>query len=476
MPPDAAGRLAVLGLGIPGLLLPKAGTDLSRWAVIACDQFTQDRNAWERIRRAAGKGPSTLDLIYPEVYLEDPGGEERIAIIHRTMKRYLTEGVFAPPFHAPVYVERDTPFYRGRQGLMIALDLESYNWQGAASLVRPTEGIVPERLPPRIAVRRNAPLETPHILVLIDDEANVLFPALAEWVREPTRHGGGKPIYDTELMLDSGRVRGWKLDGAGGGLLAGGLEKLFRRRAEEAGGAEGRDGTAPFLYAVGDGNHSLAAARSVWEEYKAARRGEPDLMNHSARWALVEIENLYDPALRFEPIHRLVFGSTAEDILGLLADLPGYRCRPLGSAAGTLEGPAAELAALVQDDSGPLRFGVVSGGDCFLAEADPIPLAVDVLQPLLDRFLAAPPEAVRQKPGIDYIHGTEELFRLAGTGGSCLSGGTPGVPKTGILLPPFRKQGLFETVARRGPLPRKSFSLGESREKRFYLECRRLFG
>jgi hypothetical protein len=468
-------RLAALGLAVPELLLPAPGTDLSAWAVIACDQFIQDRGYWDRVRAAVGDAPSTLNLIYPEVYLEEPDRAERIAAVHRAMERYLADGVFAPPLRAPVYVERDTPFRSGRRGLVIALDLEQYDWKpGGASLVRPTEGTVPERLPARMEVRRNAPLETPHVLVLIDDEDGAFLPALGSRAKDAARPGGGAPRYDARLMFDSGRVRGWALDGPEDGeFLAAGLETLARRSAEKYG---------PFLYAMGDGNHSLAAAKGVWEEYKAAHRAEPDLMRHPARWALVEIENLYDPALSIEPIHRILFGVSAEEVQRLFSELPGYSCRPLDSGGGSA---AAGLAALVQDEScGRLRFGLVSGEDCFLIEADPVPLAVDALQPLLDRFMAEHPAAGCGAAAMDYIHGTEALFRLAGSptesapresGGGQNAGGRADRPVTGILLPPFRKQGLFETIARRGPLPRKSFSMGESAEKRFYLECRKLF-
>ena len=455
-------RLAALGAAVPELLLPAPGTDLSKWAVIACDQATQDRRYWEEANAIAGDAPSSLRLIYPEVYLEESGHENRIASIHHNMKRYLETGVFAPPQKTLVYVERDTPYNRARRGLVIALDLEFYDWKpGSAPMIRPTEGTVAERLPARMDIRRNAPLEIPHILILIDDEENALLPALGE------RAKTAPPIYDTELMLGAGRVKGWKLDDeAAWEMLANGLEKLGGKSEKSNGpkkfsGGSEKSGSeaASFIYAAGDGNHSLAAAKAVWEEYKAAHRGDPGLMSHPARWALVELENLYDPALAFEPIHRLLFGTSAATLRQLLTKLPGYCCRKPGNPA--------ELAALVGDaHCSQLRLGLISGPDCFLVEADPVPLAIDALQPLLDAFV----KEQGTKVTIDYIHGTDELFRLAGDSGATRNEGT-----TGILLPPFRKQGLFETVAKHGPLPRKSFSMGESCEKRFYLESRKLF-
>jgi hypothetical protein len=462
-------RLSALGLAVPELLLPKPEIDLSKWAVIACDQFTQDRSYWEAVRSAVGDAPSTLNLIYPEVYLDDPDRAERIASIHGTMSRYLADpavcpvsGVFAPPSRACMYVERKTAGNPvPRRGILVALDLECYDWKtGAASLIRPTEGTLPERIPARMEIRRGAALELPHILVLIDDEENTLIPGLG--VRAQDR-SGGKGAYDTKLMFDSGRASGWLLDGeADWDRLAAGLETLARRTAKEY-GTEG----GAFLYAVGDGNHSLAAAKAVWEEYKRVHGG---LTDHPARWALAEIENLYDPALAFEPIHRILFNTPIGDIQQVLTKLPGYRCRRL-DASGS--GSAAALAALIQDESsGMLRFGLAAEDGHFLVEADPVPLAVDALQPLLDAYTADHPGVT-----VDYIHGAAELFRLAGSAvdKSAGTGQTAG-PVTGILLPPFRKQGLFTTVARRGPLPRKSFSMGNAEEKRFYLECRKLFG
>jgi len=468
--------LAELAVAIPELLLPAPGTDLSKWAVIACDQATQDRGYWERIRDYAGDAPSSLNLIYPEVYLEDADRQDRIAAIHRAMKEYLDKGIFAPPQKTLVYVERDTPYNQSRLGLIIALDLECYDWKtGSAPLIRPTEGTVSERLPPRMEIRRAAPLETPHILILIDDEDNKLLTTLGGRAKK------NPAIYNTKLMLDSGQIKGWKLDDeASWEILADCLETLKNKAAKYSLAATQQGAESPFLFAVGDGNHSLATAKAVWEEYKAAHRDDPAIMNHPARWALVELENLYDPALTFEPIHRVLFCTSAGNPqTGLcqtladqvLASLPGYRCCKAANPA--------ELAALVKDEHcGRLRLGIIAGADNILVEADPVPLAVDVLQPLLDAFI----KEQNNKVGIDYIHGTEELFRLAGSleDASAASASAPApapapAQAVGILLPPFRKQGLFETVAKRGPLPRKSFSMGESSEKRFYLECRKLF-
>lgn len=443
-------RLAALGLRVPEIILPAGSISLEKWAVIACDQFTQDRDYWQQVEQAVAGSPSALRLIFPEVYLEDAGREARVREIHQTMEAYLEDGTLGPSRRGCVYVERAVPGKSRRRGLLAAIDLEQYDWRPASRpLIRATEGTVPERLPPRMEIRRGAPLELPHILILIDDEGDALLPALG------ARAKAAPPLYEGPLMPGAGSVAGWALDGeADLAFLAGALEDLARRANARYGQADG----APFLFAVGDGNHSLAAAKAVWEEYKAAHQGEPGLMNRRARWALAEIENLYDPGIVFEPIHRLLFGADMREVLPALEALPGFTCRALGQGADARE----ELLRLVerQGDAGN-RLGLIAGSGLIFAEFAAPGLAADRLQPLLDGLVKA--EAIR---GMDYIHGAEALFHLV----SASSG------NAGVLLPPVRKSGLFETVARSGPLPRKSFSMGDAREKRFYLECRRLFG
>ena len=423
-------RLAILGTAIPEILLPKDGTDLSKWAVIACDQFTQDRDYWEQVKIAADGEPSCLSLIFPEVYLAD-GTEEtkkqQIQNIRNSMHSCM-EDVFAPPRRCCVYLERSTTQHPMRRGLVLMVDLDQYDWSPESRpLIRATEGTVKERLPPRMEIRRGAPLELPHILLLIDDEDDSLIPALGETAR--TR----PPLYETPLMMNSGAVTGWALDTEEAwAFLAEGLEKL----AAKAAGRYGRNGMSakesPFLFAVGDGNHSLATAKAVWEEYRKAHAGEKGLENHPARWALVEVENLYDPGISFEPIHRIIFGAEPPELLDVLSSLEDIRCRQDHSES-----------RIIRIENLSPAISTVS------------------LQPLLDNF-------VKQNGcSIDYIHGEDELIRLAADTAR---------QAVGLILPPVRKDGLFKTVAQSGPLPRKSFSMGEAEEKRFYLECRRLFG
>ena len=443
-------KLNSLGLEIPSVLLPRnarSSPDMRKWPVIACDQFTQDRDYWERAKAAVADAPSTLNLIFPEVFLSDADAQERITDIHSTMKRFLREGVFEELAQGFIYIERDTPYQKKRRGLIVAVDLERYEWKPEARpLIRCTEGTVTERLPPRMDIRRGAPLELPHVLVLIDDDTDSLLPALGELAKKAA------PVYNTPLMMDSGHVSGWFLDAeensqasAALTLIAEKLEELCHRSVSRYAGGK------PFLFAVGDGNHSLAAAKGIWEEYKAAHStgGLPD---HPCRYALVEIENIYDPAIQFEPIHRVVFGAGYDEILSILSPLPDFSCRPVNDAE--------ELVRLCEKPSAANCFGVISEGRYALIETSASGIATACLQPLLDRYAGDNPQL------IDYIHDDEELFRLSGADGQ---------KSAGILLPPVQKSGLFETVARLGPLPRKSFSMGHSCEKRFYLECRKLF-
>ena len=442
-------RLSRTGIEVPDILLPQ-DVALRHWAVIACDQFTQDRSYWDKAREAAGSQPSTLNLIFPEAFLAGGNRAGQIEDIHKSMRNYLDSGVFAAPRRGFVYLERDTPYNRARRGLVAAVDLEHYDWaMTARPLIRTTEGTVPERLPPRMDVRRNAPIETQHVLLLIDDETDTLLPGIGERAKK------NAPVYQGELMLDSGSVSGWFLDSEKDwAFLADRLEELARRAATRY--MTGSDGSeSPFLFAVGDGNHSLASAKGVWEEYKANTSDKAGgVPVHPCRYALVEIENIYDPAITFEPIHRVVFGLDFDKALKLLSALPGFSSRMLAGRK--------ETAALAAEPVNGNRFGLVSGTRYALIETSAGGLSTASLQPLLDNTIGS------GALSIDYIHGEDELFRLT-------AAATPGAPVTGILLPPVQKTGFFETVARHGPLPRKSFSMGEAEEKRFYVECRRLF-
>jgi hypothetical protein len=441
-PPMPLETSSPTGFRLPRLLLPRPGIDLRKWAVIACDQYTSEPAYWRRVAEEVGDAPSTLHLIYPEVYLEAPDKPARIEAIQRAMRRYLAENLFVEHAGA-VYVERRLGS-RVRRGLMLELDLECYDYSAqSTSLIRPTEGTMVERLAPRIAVRSGAELELPHILVLVDDaEGTVIEPLAAS-------RDALAPLYETELMLGGGRVAGFAVDGKRGEQVVRALQALADPRAcaRRYGLPEG---TPPMLFAMGDGNHSLATAKSIWAQIKAAVG-----VDHPSRWALVEVVNIHDPALDFAPIHRLLFGVKVDVRTALrqqFGDKVTFTDVPTGEAmrARLRELPAVRQAA-----------GLIGPGAHFaVAEFNdpPSSLAVGTLQPFVDCLVEDGAAA-----NVDYVHGDETLERLAQQAG-CL----------GFHIGTVGKSELLRRVVREGPLPRKTFSMGEADEKRFYVEARRI--
>jgi hypothetical protein len=428
----------------PHLLLPRAGIDLQRWSVIACDQYTSDRGYWERVAGQVGDAPSTLHLTLPEVFLASADKAERIARIQATMRRYLAEGLLHDHAGA-VLVERSLPDGRVRRGLMLELDLEHYDYAPTStSLIRPTEGTIVERIAPRVEVRQGAELELPHILVLIDDPRHtVIEPLAAQGARL-------KPLYDTPLMQGGGRVAGLALEAHAQAQLLQALQALGDGTAFAARHGLPPD-TPPMLFAMGDGNHSLATAKACWERIKAT--AGPD---HPARWALVEVVNIHDPALEFSPIHRLLLGVAGEVRQALVAHF-GARVRIMDQPDAAAM--RAALAALPRSEH---AAGLVQPGGrhalVVVADAPAAQLDVASFQGFVDALLAQ--GGARE---VDYVHGDEALAQLADASGNA-----------GLHLATLGKSELIGRVARHGPLPRKSFSMGEADEKRFYLEARRI--
>lgn len=382
---------AEVGAAVPRILLPRPGTDLHRFSVIACDQFTSAPRYWETVEDIVGDAPSALRLMLPEIWLsQDNGGQ--IARINRTMRQYLGDRTLVEIGESLVFLRRRTST-GVRRGLLVALDLEQYDYRaGAKTMIRATEGTVVDRLPPRVEIRRGAPLEMPHVMVLIDDRENRLMDTL------DARRSSLECLYDFSLMQGGGHLTGYRVDDPR--LLLEVAEQLSALREQGDG----------FLYAMGDGNHSFAAAKACWEELKPSLT-PAERERHPARWAMAELVSLHDPALAIEPIHRVLYGVD----------------------------PAA-----VQREIG------------FDAACPP---DAQVLQPMLDRWLAEHPEA-----GIDYVHGAEECRRAAQEASDRLA----------VVFPPFDRSSLFEVVREKGAFVRKSFSLGEGRDKRYYLECRRI--
>ena len=433
-------KLEDLGLRIPEILLPK-NIDLSTWSVIACDQYTQDKDYWKNVEEKAGNKPSTLNLILPEVYLGSPDKADRIKKIRQSMKEYLDTGVFADAKKCFIYLERKTAFGRTRKGLVAQIDLETYEWKPFSKAnIRATEATIVERIPPRMEIRKGAPLELPHIMLLVNDKDDLLVGA-----NKPT--DGRAPIYDGDLMANGGHITGWALESK---VDIEGVEKALNLIAEKNASPDG----STFLFAVGDGNHSLATAKAVWDEYK---KEHPEDKDSPVRYALIEIVNIYDTGLTFEPIHRVIFNIDNEALIKKLAEKLNGNIKAIDDADKVIKAVKdswANFGFFYLDSEGKQKN--------VLLETKIKELAVARLQPEIDAFLKELPD--QSKAEIDYIHGTDEVLKLGSKENSL-----------GILLPPIAKDSFFETINGRGPLPRKSFSMGEADEKRFYLECRRLF-
>jgi hypothetical protein len=403
------------------------------------------------VREIVGDAPSTLNMVLPEVYLGTQEEQERIRSTQAAMRKYLDDGLLVPQ-EGLIYVKRSVDDEHGRphtrRGLMLALDLEQYDFQkGSQSLIRATEGTILERLPPRMRIREGAPLELPHILVLIDDpERTVIEPLDVAAAEAPAAL---QTLYDTDLMLNSGHLYGALV--VDPGLQEGILQALRRladpQRFRQHYGVGADEGV--LLFAMGDGNHSLATAKAIWEKIK------PEVgMDHPARYALVEIENVHDEGLRFEPIHRVLFGAR-QGWKAAMEQYFGDRMSYTASASAS-----AMIAAVKQPVSAQQSFGVITDeGPGVVTISEPSSnLPVGTLQAFLDAWLAA--GGAEQ---IDYVHGDEVVTRLGSQAGN-----------VGFYLPAMDKSALFKTVILDGSLPRKTFSMGEAHEKRFYMESRRI--
>lgn len=421
---------AYLRLGVSPVkaLLPRKDIPLAQWCVIACDQYTSDRAYWQRVEASVSEAPSALRLIFPECYLEDPDGNQRIAAITQTMETYLADGTLVEQPEGFVLLRRTFADGRSRQGLVMGLDLERYDYTpGAQPLIRCTEGTIESRIPPRLKVRENAPLELPHIMVLIDDPLDTVIGPLWE------QRKGNAPTYEGNLNYGMGSILGYHIPFAQSKSVLDGLSDLFSAQEQDA---------HPMLFAMGDGNHSFATAKAHWERIKS-QLSPAERQNHPARFAMCELVNLHDPGLGFEAIHRVVFTQTPDDALSAIASniqKAGYRLQ-IGTS------PQSGLSISYQAGNKAGSLTIENPGDA---------LAVSILDDAIASYLSASPQ-----DRVDYIHGEAETRALAQKG-------------VGLLLPSLAKSDLFPYVRQHGPLPRKTFSLGEADEKRCYLEARKI--
>ena len=391
------------------ILLPCA-EDMGAWSVIACDQFTSEPEYWAAAEARAAEKPSALSLMLPEAWLHTARADGADGRIADTMRRYLAEGVFQTVPDSFIYVERTLSDGRVRRGLVAALDLEQYDFTGTQrASVRSTEGTVEERLPPRVNIRRSAPLEMPHTLLLMDDRTDSVL-SLAEKAKDTL-----EKVYDFDLMLGGGHIAGWRVSGETKAAVQSALDALDNAALQrEKYGDAAENGKLTF--AVGDGNHSLAAAKRFWEE-KRETLPENERETDPARFALVEIENIHEPSLDFEPIHRVIFDT---DTSAFAAEFTAHRTE-------------------------------------WEAEDKTLGERVAAAESFCRAYIAA------HGGYIDYIHG-DDTARSLGEKPNCAA----------VLLPPVEKSGLFLSVLKNGALPKKSFSMGNARDKRYYLECRKI--
>ncbi|MBQ7054479.1 MAG: DUF1015 domain-containing protein [Oscillospiraceae bacterium] len=408
----------------PGdVLLPKDGTDMTKWSVVACDQYTSEPEYWSSVSSFVGDAPSTLHLTFPEIYLEDGDGDARIERINSSMAEYIANGIFAEKVSKYIYVERTQRNGKIRRGLMGVVDLEEYDYMpGSQSKIRATEGTVLERIPPRVKIRKNAKLEIPHIMLLIDDAEKTVIEPLA---------GAELPVaYDFKLMENSGSIRGYFVNADEEARI----DKALAALADEAAFNKKYNvsGKGVLQFAVGDGNHSLATAKECWRLVKETISPD-EYETHPARFALCELVNLHDASLEFEAIHRVVF------------DIDTAKMRKALSEYYELSNSAEQKFIMITAD-GTEEIGIANPKSN---------LTVGSLQKFIDDYL-------KENGGkVDYIHGEDVVKRL---------GAEPG--NAGFILPVISKDSFFPTVICDGALPRKTFSMGDAWDKRFYLESR----
>lgn len=417
-------RWEPLGFWPGEMYLPNNTVQMEKWAVIACDQYTGKRAYWEKVAQFVGSSPSTLHMILPEIYLGK--GEKNISLIQQKMEEYLEKHTLIPYIkNGFVLVERSLETGK-RLGLIGMIDLEQYNYEAdSISLIRPTEGTITQRIPPRLTIREKACMEFSHVILLIDDPENLLFSAIHQ-VREKT-----PDVYDFELMGKGGHIKGWSIDNESGkNALYNSLKALLDKEKTDS----------SMLFAVGDGNHSLATAKTHWEKLKERLTTE-EQKNHPARYAMVEVQNIYDPAILIEPIHRILYGWDEGEMKKAWSDFTLTR--------GIKQSSVKTKQALAVEGS---------LGTSYWEKSEENTIFVQYVQAFLDMWTQKNPNIQ-----VDYIHGDQEVSTLVAE--------QKGI---GIILPPIAKESVLPFVQKNGPYPRKSFSVGHADEKRFYLEGRKI--
>lgn len=419
-----------IAFAAPDILLPREDVNLSKWAVIACDQYTSEIDYWNKVEEFVGDAPSALRAVLPEVYLplETPEQQEkRLADIKETINSYLTNGIWQNGKEGFIVLDRATPIHPSRKGLVAAFDLEQYSYTpGNTALIRATEGTVLSRIPPRVKIRANASVELPHIMILIDDPNG----SVVEKAWDDAVNSGDAPCYDIDLIEGAGHIKGYFI-GSDNSTATSIVNALTALKGDE------KD---KMLFAVGDGNHSLASAKAHWDNIKV-NLSEEERMTHPARYALAEIVNIHDKGLDFEPIHRVVFGVSRDEFIN--------------KAKAHFESNGLTVSDKATGNNQEFVITSPDGNDLYMSMANPPhSLAVGSVQMFIDEMGYE----------VDYIHGEDSVRKLS----------TDATSSVGILMPEISKNAFFDTIAAEGVFPRKTFSMGEAFEKRFYLEAKRI--
>lgn len=404
------------------ILIPKE--NLEKWSVIACDQFTSNLNYWKEVENIAGEFPSTYKITFPEIYLNEKNFEERIKLVNKEMRNYLKESIFKEYKNSMIYVERTLSNGKKRKGIIGALDLEEYDFKETSkSLIRSTEKTIIERIPPRLKIREDAILEIPHTLLLIDDKRkNVI-----EYFSKKKKYL--EKIYEFCLMKEGGKIEGFLLKEED-------IKKIQENMSILKNETKIKNEGKAFLFAVGDGNHSLATAKIFYEDLKK-KIGEEKARKDCSRFSLVELNNLYDSSLKFQAIHRVIFDVDKDLFISSLKKYCNRKSKKgIKPQKFKVFKNLEELEFEIKD---PFHKLILKNIEIFLEE-------------YIDTYGGK----------VDYIHGKEELKRLAIKG------------EIGIFLEAIDKEELFEIIRLEGPLPKKSFSMGKAKDKRYYLESRRI--
>jgi len=396
----------------PHILLPRKGVDMNAWAVIACDQFTSNMEYWEDVEKLVGDKPSTLRMMFPEAYLGKVDDVAFIDQVNKTIKSYLDTHILEDQGECFILVDRKTSVVDRRLGLVISIDLEDYTYEkGVKSLIRASEATIVERIPPRLKIRENAPVELPHILFLFDDKKRQIIEKLWE------NRENFEKVYDFELNKDGGHIVGYKITET---------DKIIKQFEELL-----KENNNGLLFIVGDGNHSLATAKAHWDKIKV-NLSEEERKTHPARYALVEALNIYDEGLIFEPIHRVIFNVDESFLPGLRNALGGtYESYTFSSKRGKEK--------LMMPKVGPEAY--------------------EKVQAYVDAYLSEHKQA-----SVDYIHDEDEVINTIKK--------NPG--SVGLVMPALTKGDIFDYIAKDKVLPRKAFSMGHATEKRYYLESQRI--